>query len=90
MALTPSKSISAAVLPELLSYLIPPLAEQRRIVERVNELMPLVEEYGRLDDAREALDAALPSRLRKSVLQMAVQGKLVPQDPADEPAERPA
>lgn len=65
---------------------VPPLAEQRRIVERVNDLMPLVDEYGKLEDAREALDAALPSRLRKSVLQMAVQGKLVPQDPADEPA----
>ncbi len=64
----------------------PPLAEQRRIVERVNELLPLVEQYGKLEDAREALDAALPDRLRKSVLQMAVQGKLVPQDPADEPA----
>ena len=67
-------------------YPVPPLAEQRRIVERVNELMPLVEEYGKLEDAREELDAALPNRLRKSVLQMAVQGKLVPQDPADEPA----
>ena len=65
---------------------VPPIAEQRRIVERINELMPLVEEYGSLEDAREALDAALPARLRKSVLQMAVQGKLVPQDPADEPA----
>ena len=65
---------------------IPPLAEQRRIIERVNELMPLVEEYGGLEDAREALDAALPGRLRKSVLQMAVRGGLVPQDPADEPA----
>ena len=65
---------------------IPPLAEQRRIAERVEELMPLVEEYGRLEDAREALDAALLGRLRKSVLQMAVQGKLVPQDPSDEPA----
>ena len=65
---------------------IPPLAEQRRIVERVGELMPLVEEYGGLEDAREALDAALPGRLRKSVLQLAVQGGLVPQDPADEPA----
>ncbi len=65
---------------------IPPLTEQRKIVERVDQLMPLVEEYGSLEDAREALDAALPGRLRKSVLQMAVQGKLVPQDPADEPA----
>ena len=65
---------------------LPPLAEQRRIVERVNELMPLVEEYGELEDAREALDAALPGRLRKSVLQLAVRGGLVPQDPADEPA----
>ena len=65
---------------------LPPLAEQRRIVGRVEELMPLVNEYGKLEDAREALDAALPGRLRKSVLQMAVQGKLVPQDPADEPA----
>ena len=65
---------------------VPPLAEQSRIVKRVGELMPLVEEYGKLEDAREALDAALPERLRKSVLQMAVQGKLAPQDPADEPA----
>ena len=65
---------------------VPPLAEQRRIVERVDELMPLVEEYGKLEDAREKMDAELPGRLRKSVLQMAVQGKLVPQDPDDEPA----
>ena len=72
----------------LLSALVPvpPLAEQRRIAERVAELMPLVEEYGRLEDEREALDAALPERLRKSVLQEAVRGRLVPQDPDDEPA----
>ena len=65
---------------------VPPLAEQRRIAERVSELMPLVEEYGKLEDEREALDAVLPERLRKSVLQMAVEGKLVSQDPSDEPA----
>ena len=82
---TTAKGIKAAVLKELFLP-IPPLAEQRRIVERMNELMPIVEEYGGLEDAREALDAALPSRLRKSVLQLAVQGGLVPQDPADEPA----
>ena len=76
----PAQTLSSWVLP------VPPLAEQRRIVERVNELMPLVEEYGKLEDAREELDATLPGRLRKSVLQMAVQGKLVSQDPADEPA----
>ena len=76
----PAQTLSSWLLP------LPPLAEQRRIVERVNELMPLVEEYGRLEDAREELDAALPGRLRKSVLQLAVQGGLVPQDPADEPA----
>ncbi len=65
---------------------VPPLVEQRRIAERVSELMLLIDEYGKLEDEREALDAALPKRLRKSVLQMAIQGKLVAQDPADEPA----
>ena len=79
------KHINVSMIKTLL-LLLPPLAEQRRIVERVNELMPLVEEYGELEDAREALDAALPGRLQKSVLQLAVQGGLVPQDPADEPA----
>ena len=70
-------------------YLIPlpPLPEQLRIVERVDGLMPLVEEYGKLEDAREELDTALPGRLRKSVLQEAVRGRLVPQDHADEPAD---
>ena len=82
---TAQPNLSAANFQSFL-YPIPPLAEQRRIVERVDELMPLVEEYGELEDARGALDAALPGRLRKSVLQLAVQGGLVPQDPADEPA----
>ena len=65
---------------------LPPLAEQRRIAERVGELMPLVEGFGELEDAREELDAALPGRLRRSVLQEAVRGRLAPQDASDEPA----
>ena len=79
------EGLSAAKAANLLAP-IPPLAEQRRIVERAEELSALIEEYGRLEEAREELDAALPGRLRKSVLQMAVQGKLVPQNPVDEPA----
>ncbi len=65
---------------------LPPLAEQSRIVAKIDELMPLIEGYGKLEDEREQLDSELPDHLRKSILQMAVQGKLVPQDPNDEPA----
>ena len=76
----PAQTLSNWLIP------LPPLAEQRRIVKRVDGLMPLIEEYGALEDAREALDAVLPGRLRKSVLQLAVRGGLAPQNPADEPA----
>ena len=65
---------------------LPPLAEQKRIVAKIEKLMPLVEEYGKLEEMRLQLDADLPSALEKSILQEAIQGKLVPQDPNDEPA----
>ena len=65
---------------------LPPLAEQKRIVAKIEQLMPLVEEYGKMEDARLQLDADLPAALEKSILQEAIQGKLVPQDPNGEPA----
>lgn len=65
---------------------VPPLAEQRRIVEKIEELMPLIEEYGKADEQLDKLNAEFPDKLRKSILQQAVQGKLTERNPADEPA----
>ena len=65
---------------------LPPLAEQKRIVAKIEKLMSLVEEYGKMEESRLQLDADLPATLEKSILQEAIQGKLVPQDPNDEPA----
>ena len=94
---------------------LPPLAEQKRIVAKVDELMALCDRLEQQQKEREAKHAALsrasltrfseapttenlnllfhpsytttPNELRKTILTLAVQGKLVPQDPSDEPAE---
>jgi len=65
---------------------LPPLAEQKRIVAKIEELLPKVEEYGKAQEALDKLNEELPERLKKSILQEAIQGRLVPQDPNDEPA----
>ena len=65
---------------------LPPLAEQKRIVAKIEELLPKVEEYGKAQDALNKLNKELPERLKKSILQEAISGRLVPQDPNDEPA----
>lgn len=65
---------------------IPPLAEQQRIVEKIEQIMPLVEQYDSYEKELSALEAKFPDDLKKSVLQFAVQGKLVPQNSTDEPA----
>ena len=65
---------------------LPPLAEQKRIVAKIEELLPKVEEYGKAQEALDKLNKELPERLKKSILQEAITGRLVPQDPNDEPA----
>lgn len=65
---------------------VPPLAEQERIVAKIEELLPLVSEYGGVEKRISALNTEFPDKLRKSILQQAVQGKLTERDPSDEPA----
>jgi type I restriction enzyme S subunit len=56
---------------------LPPLAEQRRIVAKIEELMPLVERYGKAQQALDQLNESLPARLRQSILQEAIFGNHV-------------
>ena len=65
---------------------LPPIAEQKRIVAKIEELMPKVEEYGKAQEKLNKLNEELPEKLKKSILQEAIEGRLVPQDPNDEPA----
>jgi type I restriction enzyme S subunit len=101
---------------EVQPFPLPPLAEQKRIVAKVDELMALCDRLEAQQQERETRHTALacaalarfadaptpanldflfhdsytitPADLRKSILTLAVQGKLVPQDPNDEPAEK--
>ena len=65
---------------------LPPLAEQKRIVEKLEEILPLVDEYGKNEEILSEMNQKLPKQIRQSILQYAVQGKLVVQNPQDEPA----
>lgn len=66
---------------------VPPLAEQKRIVCEIEKYETLLEQYDTAEQALTRLNTSFPEQLKKSILQQAVQGKLVPQDPSDEPAE---
>ena len=66
---------------------VPPVSEQKRIVQKVSDLSPCLEQYAAADTKLLSLNTAFPEALKKSILQEAVQGKLVPQDLSDEPAE---
>lgn len=72
---------------KMIPFPLPPLSEQKRIVSKIEELMPMVEEYGKAQERLETLNRELPEKLKKSVLQEAIMGKLVPQDPKEGTAE---
>ena len=83
---TKQKELATATIKAYLTP-IPPLDEQRRILAKLTEVLPVVKNYGVVYDETTAMQEAFPESLKKSILQEAVQGKLVPQDPSDEPAE---
>ena len=62
---------------------IPPLAEQQRIVAKIEELLPLIDRYEQAWTRLEDFNKRFPGDMQKSILQMAIQGKLVEQRPEE-------
>ncbi len=67
---------------------LPPIGEQKRIVAKLEKLLPLIDEFSAAQEQLDKLNKELPEALKKSILQEAIQGKLVPQNPNDEPAQK--
>ena len=76
-----SKSLNNLLIP------LPPLNEQQRIVEKIEELIPHIELYGKAQTELDTLNKNIKEQLKKSVLQYAIEGKLVPQDETEGTAE---
>lgn len=66
---------------------LPPLAEQHRIVAKIEELLPFVDRYAASYEKLEQFNARFPEDMKKSILQYAIQGKLVEQRPEEGTAE---
>ncbi len=62
---------------------LPPLAEQKRIVAKIEELLPLIDRYEQAWTKLEAFNKRFPADMQKSLLQLAIQGKLVDQRPEE-------
>lgn len=82
---TAQPSISIAALRDVILP-VPPLEEQKRIVLKIEKLMPLIDEYEKVYDRLKSIDNGFNDKMKQSILQYAMEGKLVKQDSNDEPA----
>ena len=87
------ESVSGAVVKNLNSdkvaisrFAIPPINEQKRIANKIESLVPLIEKYEKFENELYELNSNIKGQLKQSILQYAIEGKLVPQDLNDEPA----
>ncbi len=83
---TNQTELSAGVVKALL-FPLPPLAEQKRIVAKIEELLPLVDRYEAAWTRLEDFNRHFPEDMKKSILQQAIQGKLVEQRPEEGTAQ---
>ena len=79
---TNQTELSAGIV-RMLVFPLPPLAEQQRIVAKIEELLPLIDRYEKAWNRLEEFNKQFPGDLQKSILQMAIQGKLVEQRPEE-------
>ena len=77
---TNQTELSAGIV-KMLVFPLPPLAEQKRIVAKIEELLPLIDRYEKAWSRLEEFNKRFPDDMQKSILQMAIQGKLVEQRP---------